>query len=210
MIIAPVSAVEQVIKLGAGVSIDGYMLRVGELWEFRYGLEYASSLMGYSENYYGRLTDLRPTKKPSKKLKSLLDKGYTGYKIPVRVPRYGKRGVSVVETISFDDLCYIIELEAEQGNPKALALLTASFRELLRSRTQQAFGLPEDTLEQKQEDFQYSYEAYLEREEMFAELREEVEALRLPGDEDLDYDMMEGHSYYPYDLDDDDEDISFW
>jgi hypothetical protein len=172
-------ALEQIIKLGAGVSLDGYMICGQSDWEFRYGLDYISVLMGYSDNYYRR-SDLRRTKKPGKKLEALLQKGYTGYKVPVKVLRDGKRGASIVETISFDDLCLIVEYEAEARNPKAIALLTASFRELLRSRTQAAFELPEDSLEQRQADFDA---AYWERLEALQEDRLEVEALRLPGDD---------------------------
>lgn len=167
-----VVGVEQIIKLGAGVSIDGYMVRDADGWSFRYGLNYISVLMGYSRAHY-----LRVTKNGSKTLEALRLKGYTGDIIDVKVYRDGKRGSSLVKTISFDDFCLIIELEAEKGNPKAIALLTASFRELLRSRTQNAFGLDEDTLEQKQLAFQLSYQDYLED-------RADLEDLKLPGDEE--------------------------
>lgn len=193
----PVPAVEQTIKLGAGISVDGYMLHGSDSWEVRYGLDYISVLMGYRENYYRRLTNLRRTKKASKKLESLQSKGYTSYKLPVKVLRDGKRGASIIDTISFDDFSYIVELEAELRNPKAIALLTASFRELLRSRTQAAFGLPEDTLEQKQLSFESAYQLYLQREDLLAEDREDVASLVLPGDEDLEYDILDNILYYP-------------
>lgn len=167
-----VVGVEQIIKLGAGVSIDGYMVRTPDGWSFRYGLNYISTLMGYSRAYY-----LRVTKNGGNTLEALQYKGYTGDIVSIKVYRDGKRGSSLVKTVSFDDLCLIIELEAEKGNPKAIALLTASFRELLRSRTQNAFGLDEDTLEQKQLNFQFNYQDYLED-------RAELEDLKLPGDEE--------------------------
>lgn len=98
-----IPAVEAIIKLGAGVSVDGYMLPSAEV---RYGLEYASLLLGYGENYFRRqLRDLQRTKKPSKKLKALLKKGFTAYLIPVKVARDGKRGAATPLTISFDDFC---------------------------------------------------------------------------------------------------------
>jgi len=167
-----VVGVEQIIKLGAGVSIDGYMVRTPDGWSFRYGLNYISTLMGYSRAYY-----LRVTKNGGKTLEALQGKGYTGDIVSIKIYRDGKRGSSLVKTVSFDDLCLIIELEAEKGNPKAIALLTASFRELLRSRTQNAFGLDEDTLEQKQLNFQLNYQDYLED-------KAELEDLKLPGDEE--------------------------
>lgn len=172
------NALEATIKLGAGVSIDGYMMPDGT---FRYGLAYISVLLGYAENYFRRLLNPRRTKRMPKKLKALIDKGFTAYQITVRFPRSGTGGSSVAHTISYDDFCILVEHEASKDveNPKAFGLLTASFRELLRSRTQAAFNLPEDTLEQKQLEFQWNYESYLED-------KDDLEALKLPGDENPD------------------------
>ena len=166
-------ALSATIHLGPGVSIDGYLMSDGS---FRYGLAYISVLFGYSRNYYRRLLKRHGTKSIPKKLKVLINKGFTGDQIAVRVPHIDKSGSSVAHTVSYDDFCLIAEHEAEIGNTKAFALLTASFRELLRSRTQVAFGLPEDSLEQKQADFQFNYEHYLED-------KEDIEDLWLPGDE---------------------------
>ncbi len=71
----------------------------------------------------------------------------------------------------------MVEYEASTGNPKAIALLSPSFREVLRSRTQAAFGLPEDSLAEKQKAFQEAYE------ECLADNRADLEALSLPGDD---------------------------
>lgn len=179
-----IPAVEATIKLGAGVSVDGYMLPSGEV---RYGLMYVSRLLDRAGNYYSRLLKaLGPqvTKKIPIKLKSLLAKGFTGDIIGVRVARAGG-GSSRTQTISFDDFCLLMDHEAVvDKNPKAIALFSASFRELLRSRTQDAFEIAQDIAEKKQLDFQESYEAYLQREEMLQSNRDDVEALALPGDDD--------------------------
>ena len=98
---------------------------------FRYGLSYISVLLGYAENYYRRLLNPRRTKKPSKKLNTLKEKGFTAYQITVKALRETS-GSSVAHTVSYDDFCILVEHEAEIGNPKAFALLTASFRELLK------------------------------------------------------------------------------
>lgn len=161
------------IHLGPGVSIDGYLMSDGS---FRYGLSYTSILFGYAENYYRRLLRARRTKNKPRKLELLLSKGFTAYQIEVKVSRASKGGSSVAHTVSYSDFCILAEHELEIKNPKALALFTASFRELLRSRTQVAFGLPEDSLEQKQVDFQSNYEHYLED-------KEDLDDLWLPGDE---------------------------
>lgn len=189
-----VSALEADIKLGAGIAITGYMLPDAT---FRYGLEYVSVLLGYAENYVSRLTKKddpekrisQVTKNNRKKLKALQDKGFTGYQISVRVSR-ATGGSTKAKTLSFDDFAIFVEYEAvEVKNPRAIALLTTAFRELLRGRTQAAFGLPEDDLETKQTAF---WESFQEREAIWAENREEIEGLRLAGDEDLDL-----ADYYP-------------
>jgi hypothetical protein len=168
------TAFRTTVWLGAGVSIDAYHMSDGTC---RYGLRYVSQLFGHQKNYYSRLLKLLGTKKDPKKLKALLDKGFTGYKIAVKVLNDSGRGAAKPETISFDDFCLIADHEAYvDKNPKAQALYSASFRELLRSRTRNAFGLPEDTLEQKQLEFQFNYQHYLED-------RAELNDLKLPGDE---------------------------
>lgn len=176
------SAFEATIKLGAGVSIDGYLLTSGEV---RYGLEHISLLMGYKENYFRRLIKkLHRTKTDPKKLQSLLDKGFTAYLIRVKVARERKRGTANPYTLSFDDFCLLVDHEASIQNPRALALLSASFRELLRSRTHDAYGIQQDSREKKALDFQEAYDMYLLREGLLQDARFEAAELCLPGDED--------------------------
>lgn len=169
-----VSAAEATIHLGVGISVNGYMLSDGQI---RYSLEYVSVLLGYAENYFSRLT-----KQSRRKWRALQDKGFTAYLIPVKASR-AIGGATTAKTIGFDDFCLLVEYEAEIQNPKAVALLTASFRELLRSRTQDAFGLPADSLSQKLVDFDLSYQAYLERDAFLREDREDLYDLWLPGDD---------------------------
>ena len=175
-----VSALEAVIKIGGGLSMDCYMV----FGEFRYGLSQASELLGYESRYYSQVVRGR-----SNKLKALQNKGFTGGTVLVKVPR-SSGGVTRAKTLSFDDFSILVEYEAiEVKNPKAIALLTSAFREVLRGRTQAAFGLSEDDLETKQTAF---WESFQEREAIWAENREDVDGLRLAGDEDLDL-----ADYYP-------------
>lgn len=168
-----VRAVRATVELGAGIALEGYMLADGK---FCYGLEYVSVLLGYSKNYFSRLT-----KNGKKKLQSLYSRGFTGYQRPLIVSR-PTGGATYPETYSFDDFCIVIEYEAEVGhNPKAIALLTASFRELLRERSLIAFDLPKDSLEEKLDAFD---NAIAQRLEWIIDNRQELDALWLPGDED--------------------------
>ena len=168
------AATQATVQLGSNVSVDAYRMPDGS---FRYGLAYASVLLGYARNYYRRLLISQGTKTPRKKLEALQSIGFTGDQITIKTARKDKGGSSVAHTVSYDDFCLIMEYEARTGNSKAIALLSPSFREVLRARTQAAFGLPEDSLAEKQRAFQQAYE------ECLAENRADLEALSLPGDD---------------------------
>lgn len=169
-----VSALEAIIKIGGGLSMDCYMVS----GKFRYGLSQASELLGYESRHYSQVVRGR-----SNKLKALQCKGFTGDIVLVKVPR-STGGITRAKTLSFDDFSILIEYEAiEAKNPKAIALLTSAFREVLRGRTLEAFGLPEESLETKQADFSASF---YEREAYYIENREDVDNQVMLGDEDLD------------------------
>jgi hypothetical protein len=177
-------AFEATVYLGQGLSISSFLV---EGKTVRYGTECVSLLVGHARNYLGRLIpdeDDFPddTKKLPKKLEALHSKGFTGYKIAVTAPR-PNGGATNADTLSLDDFAIFVEHEAvEEKNPKAIALLTSAFKELLRGRTQQAFGLPEDDIETKQADFSASF---YEREAIWAENREDVDNQIMLGDEGL-------------------------
>lgn len=169
-----VRAIPATVQIGLGLTVEGYLFPDGT---FRYALEYVSLLLGYAENYLSQIS-----KKSKKKLKVLQSIGFTGYQIKAHVSR-STGGASYPQTLSFDDFCILVEYEAsEVRNPKAIALLTASFREILRSRTQEAFGLPQDSFEKKVAFFQLAYE---EQEALLMEDREDAENLELFGDDEL-------------------------
>jgi hypothetical protein len=172
-----VSAYEASITLGAGISISGFFIPGRE---FRYGAAHVSILLGHGKNYFGRSLS-RGTETPSEKLKLLRSKGFTGYVVPVKAPRV-QGGATLADTIGYDDFSIWVEHEAVvEQNPKAIALLTSSFREILLDRTQRAFNLPEISQEQKIEQFGLSFE---ERSTLWESDRSDLEQLYLPGDED--------------------------
>ena len=167
-------AFESLLYLGNGIAISCYCY--ANKGTVRFGLEPTSELLGYALNYFSRLTKGR-----SKKLKELQDKGFTAYIKPLRVARKDKSGASQASTLSFDDFCTIIEYEAiKVENPKAIALMSAAFREVLLSRVQEALGIEQDPIELRRQAFQ---EIYDERASIWEEEQAEVEALMLPGDE---------------------------
>lgn len=170
-----VTAVPGTVHIGLTTSIEGYLLPNGT---FRYGQDYVSLLLGYAKNYISQ-----GSKKSKKKWKALRCKGFTGEQIQLKVSRV-MGGATYPQSISFEDLCIFVEHEAvEVKNPKAIALLTASFREVLRSRTQDAFGLPQDSTEQKVVEFEINFQDYQED-------KEELSNLELYGDCELIHDAL--------------------
>ena len=175
-----VTALEAIVKIGGGLLMDCYMVH----GEFRYGLSQVSELLGYDSRHYSQVVRGR-----GNKLKGLYSKGFTGGTVLVKVPR-STGGVTRAKTLGFDDFCVLVEYEAvEVKNSRAIALLTSAFREVLRGRTQVAFGLAEDDLEIKQKAF---WEAFQESEIVWDANREDFDGLTLAGDEDLNVD-----EYYP-------------
>jgi hypothetical protein len=173
----PISALEAEVTLGVGLSVSAFLI-LGR--EFRYGASYVSELLGHAENYFRQSLSGR-IEKPSKKLRAMKAKGFTAYKIKVKAPRK-EGGITVADTIGYDDFSIWVEYEAVvEKNPKAIALLTSSFREILLDRTQRAFNLPELPQEQKIERFGLSFE---ERVALWESDLSDLEQLYLPGDED--------------------------
>ncbi|MBW4636437.1 MAG: hypothetical protein KME30_32545 [Iphinoe sp. HA4291-MV1] len=132
---------------------------------------------------------LQVTKTETKRLLSWQDKGFTGYKTRIQIAERGDgiRGASLSDTISSEDFRAIVLAEAERGNPKAKALLAASFAEVQASREREAFGLLQLTEEAKQSRFSEEFDQWGA---IYAENREEVEQLHLAGD-------LEEYRYQP-------------
>ena len=169
------------VQLGLGTAVEGLVLPSGE---FRYSAAYISKLLGYADNYLVRLLkNLQTTKKKPKKLEALLSKGFTGDIIRARASR-PTRGSTRAYAVSFDDFCIWVEHEAfDLENPEAQALLSASFREVLRSRTQEAFqevtGQVPDSLERRVVQFQFNVDNWLKYEKSRKEDYEDIADLEL-------------------------------
>jgi hypothetical protein len=170
-------AVTATVQLG-DLSIDGYMMPNGE---FRAGIAGASVLLGHAKNWFNRLRTEAPNK-----LKALQDGGFTGYVQPVVIPREsGTRGASRAQTISLKDLTTLITVEALSGNKRAIALQAAFTLGGLDALFRDAFGIPQQSQDERRRFFSLTYEEFLEA---LAENRTELEQLRLPGDDLYDPD----------------------
>lgn len=170
----PIRARRVVVELSKTLTIDGYEMPDSEQ---RVGMVGASLVLGYAKNYLSQVSEKAP-----KRLEALQSKGFTGYLKEATVTREEKSGASKVKTLSKADFKIWIEFEAARGNKHALALVSASIDEMLDDRFAAAFDQMPATREEKLEQFDVSYQSYLDREELYQELREELAELELPGD----------------------------
>lgn len=168
-----IKAVSAEISLGVA-TLDVYMLPSGEK---RVGIENTGIALGYTERwFYNR------TKRRSKWLKALQDKGFTGAQIEVRIIRKGDdgeflRGSSVSKTISVRDFTKLMAYEAIANRNFDAIILLAAFAEVGIERT------IEDVFAKRSIDLllekivHYSKWTYEELEQVLADNREDVKTL---------------------------------
>lgn len=174
-----IKAVSAEINLGV-TTLDAYMLPDGEK---RLGIEKTGLALGYTERwFYNR------TKRKSKWLKALQDKGFTGAQVEVRVIRQSEngefsRGSSISKTISLRDFTKLMAYEAIINRNFDAIVLLAAFAEVGVERT------IEDVFAGRSIDFilekivHYSKWTYEELEQVLAENREDARALYSWGQE---------------------------
>jgi hypothetical protein len=161
----PIRATRATIQLSDTLSIDGYMLPDGE---FRAGIVGTSLLLGYQRDWFLVL----PSRAPEK-LKALENSGFRYDPQTVFIQRQGRGGATKAQTISLRELTTLITFEALSGNKRAIALQAAFTLEGLD-------GVQQRTADERRRFFGMTYGEFLEA---LAENREELEALRLPGDD---------------------------
>lgn len=167
-----ITAVAAQIDLGM-VTLDAYMLPDGEK---RLGVEKVGLALGYTERwFYNR------TKRPSKWLKTLQSKGFTGAQVSVsvirRVGAEFQRGASLSKTVSLRDFTKLMAFEAIVNRNFNAIVLLAAFAEVGIERTL------DDVFAGRAIDFvlekivHYSRWTYEELEEVLAYNRDEVRSL---------------------------------
>lgn len=168
-----IKAVSAEINLGV-TTLDAYMLPDGEK---RLGIEKTGLALGYTERwFYNR------TKRKSKWLRALQDKGFTGAQVELRVIRQSEngeflRGSSVSKTISLRDFTKLMAYEAIINRNFDAIVLLAAFAEVGVER------VIEDAFAGRSIDFilekivHYSKWTYEELEQVLADNREDVRSL---------------------------------
>lgn len=162
------------VELNLGLAtLDVYMLPSGEK---RLGIEKVGLSLGYTERwFYNR------TKRRSKWLKALQDRGFTGAQVEVRAIRQVngefQRGSSVAKTISLRDFTKLMVLEAMYNRNFDAIVLLAAFAEVgIEKVIEEAFaGRSLDFILEK--IVHYSKWTYEELEEVLQYNREEARAL---------------------------------
>lgn len=157
MIDRTLPAVKSIVQFGNAITIDAFLLSSGEI---RYSKTGAARLIRRTSNWINEFESKTP-----ELLKALIGKGYTDSSLKVSVKREGKRGATIAETISGDDLDILIAVEAKRGNKKAAALLVSGWRQYRIDQSRTAFGLKERTQSEKLYDFDAWHDAFLANQE---------------------------------------------
>lgn len=167
-----IKAVSCNIPLGES-ALNAYMLPDGEK---RLGIESVSQSLGYTERwFYNR------TKRQSKWLQGLQEKGFTGAQLEVRVLRQEEdktiRGASLSKTISVRDFTKLVAYEAILNrNKKAITLMAALMETGLDRVLEDAFA-GRSIMFLLEKIVHYTQWTYEELQEVLAYNREEVRAL---------------------------------
>ncbi|MEG4807935.1 hypothetical protein QUA82_09920 [Microcoleus sp. F8-D3] len=166
-----IKATRATVQLSDTLSIDGYMMPDGES---RAGIVGTSILLGYQRDWFLVL----PSRAPDK-LKALEDSGFRYDPRTVFIQRQGRGGANKVQTIGLRELTALITFEALSGNKRAIALQAAFTLGGLDALFRDAFGMPQQSQDDRRRFFGMTYNEFLEA---LAENRVELEELRLPGD----------------------------
>lgn len=135
------------VSFAPGLEVDGYRLPSGE---FRVGMVGASTLLGFSKEWLGRVG-----KTNNKTLKALQDIGFKGLQESGEV--FGQTGYQKVSTISLDDFSLLIIYATTQNKKEAIALQVALTKASLVDFFRDAFGQIPLTIEEKRIEFSQSY-----------------------------------------------------
>ena len=171
----PIRAERATVKFFDGLEVDGYRMPNGE---FRVGLEGASRVLGFAENWLSRTL----TRNQGRTLKSLQGYGFDAYTIPATVDR-PQGGSTTVGTIDLDSFNICIVYGVQSGRKAALALQLSLTKMALTDFFRDAFGVPPLSIEEKRQLFYETYAATISPEGWRQMDKQDILKLALPGDE---------------------------
>jgi hypothetical protein len=168
-------AERQTVTFFDGLQVDGYRMPNGE---FRVGITGASTLLGYSSNWLGRVLE-----RGGNTLKTLQGLGFTE-EIEKVVINLGRPP----ETISLRDFNRLISYAVFDKKKAALALQLALTELSLTDFFRDAFGEPPLSIDEKRRLFYEAYAATISPEDWRQMDREDIIKLALVGDEEITQD----------------------
>jgi hypothetical protein len=157
-----------------GLTVDGYRMPNGD---FRVGLTGASRVLGYAENWLGRVLS-----RGGNTVKALQGLGFTEIIEQVVIPPI-QGGGSQAQTISLEDFNRLIVYGVLDRRPSALALQLSLTKIALNDFFRDAFGERPLSIDEKRKLFYETYAASISPQQWMEMDREEILRLALPGDE---------------------------
>jgi len=158
-----------------GLTVDGYRMPNGE---FRVGLEGASKVLGFRENWLYRTL----TRTGNRTLKTLQGWGFDAYTITSIVDR-PQGGTANVETISLDAFNICIVYGVQSNKRASIALQLSLTKMSLIDFFRDAFGEPPLSIDEKRQLFYETYAATITPEDWRKMDKQDIVRLALAGDE---------------------------
>jgi hypothetical protein len=158
-----------------GLIVDGYRMPNGE---FRVGMTGASRVLGYADNWLGRVLS-----RGGNAVKSLQGMGFTENILQV-VTQPIQGGGSRAQTISLEDFNRLIVYGVLDRRPAALALQLSLTKIALNDFFRDAFGERPLSIDEKRQLFYETYAASISPQQWMEMDRMDILRLALPGDEE--------------------------
>lgn len=169
----PIRAERQSVTFFDGLVVDGYRMPNGE---FRVGVTGASTVLGYSREWLGRVLG-----RGGNTIKALRGLGFT--EEIQKVATETERGDREAQTISLRDFNRLISYAVFDGKKAALALQLALTDVALNDFFRDAFGEPPLTIAEKRRLFYETYASAISPDDWRQMDRDEIIRLALLGDE---------------------------
>ena len=171
----PIRAERATVVFFEGLAVEGYRMPSGE---FRVGIEGASTVLGFGENWLYRTL----TRTGNKTLKTLQGWGFDGYTVNAIVDR-PQGGTTDVDTISLDAFNICIVYGVQSNRKASIALQLSLTKMALMDFFRDAFGETPLSIDEKRRLFYQTYASTISPEDWRTMDRQDIIRLALAGDE---------------------------
>lgn len=171
----PIRAERATVVFFDGLQVDGYRMPNGE---FRVGVTGASSVLGYSKEWLGRVLT-----RGGNTVKALRGLGFTE-KVEKVATQSIRGGGSEAQTISLEDFNRLIVHAVHDGKKAALALQLSLTKLALNDFFRDAFGELPLSIDEKRRLFYETYASTISPDQWKQMDKEDILRIALPGDEE--------------------------